>query len=157
MNLITSWTDVATVVVGIASTLVATVAVVIAIRTDRRSREVLKVQTYLSLRSRFLDLYTELGRLQDQGPDDVGLRLARAAYWHHSWDEWYISKRLSPHEFGDLYDKFFSIAVLSGLNHPALRASLDDLTQNPTAGFGAYAKDFLDDLHRLDAAQHLSP
>jgi hypothetical protein len=144
------WTDVAGVVAAAASTLVALVAVVVAIRSDRRSREVIKVQTYLALRGGFLSIYRELGRLEDVGTDDVGLDLARAAYWHHAWDEWYVSERLAPREFGDLWRSFFSVAVVAGLRHPALRARLDTLASDENAGFGAYAKDFVEVLRQID-------
>jgi hypothetical protein len=145
-----AWTDVAGVVTAAASTLIALIAVVIAIRSDRRSRQVLKVQTYLMLRAGFLDIYRELGTLEDMAADDVRLALARAAYWHHAWDEWYISERLAPREFGGLWDGFFSVAVLSGLRHPALKSSLDELARDTSAGFGAYAKDFVAVLRSMD-------
>ena len=65
------------VVTAVASTLVALVAVVVAIRSDRRVPRGDNVRTYLALRVSFLSPYRELGRLEDVGTDDVGLDLAR--------------------------------------------------------------------------------
>jgi hypothetical protein len=140
--------DLAGVITGVASSLIALVAVIVAIRSDRRSREVVKVQTYLMLRSGFLDIYRQLGALEDANADSVDLRLTRQAYWHHAWDEWYIAKKVAPREFEDLWDDFFSVAVQSGLKHPALRSVLDDLIRDTEVGFGAYAKEFVAMLDR---------
>jgi hypothetical protein len=119
------------------------VALGLAIRSDRRSRQVLKVQIYLQLRSRFLDIYRALGRLDDANADEVELKLARQAYWHHSWDEWYIANRLAPTEFSTLWDQFFATAARPGYEHPALRVTFDDLASNSDTGFGAYAQDLI--------------
>ncbi|MEU4427136.1 hypothetical protein AB0F81_41480 [Actinoplanes sp. NPDC024001] len=144
------WTDVAGVVTAVVSVVIALVAVVIAVRTDSRSREVIKIQTYLALRSRFLDLYQKLGKLDDgRPPDDPALRLARAAYWHHCWDEWFISERLSRTEVGGMWQGFFSRAMLSGLRHPALRKALEELKADEQFGFGNYAREFIDELDRI--------
>jgi hypothetical protein len=145
-----SWVGVAQVVTAIFSTLTALVALWVSIRSDRRSREALKVQTYLHLRSGFLDIYRELGRLDDPKADAVELRLARQAYWHHAWDEWYIANRLAPREFSELWDGFFGDAVKSGYKHPALRATFDELASNPDAGFGAYAENLIRELRRQE-------
>ncbi|MET4134330.1 hypothetical protein [Pseudarthrobacter sp. PvP090] len=145
-----SWIGVAQVVTAIFSTLAALVALWVGIRSNRRSREALKVQTYLHLRSRFLDIYRELGRLDDSKADAVELQLAREAYWHHVWDEWYIANRLAPREFSGLWDGFFAAAVKSGYEQPALRAAFDELASKPNAGFGAYAQPMIRELRRQE-------
>ncbi|MBM2614258.1 hypothetical protein JIG36_01650 [Actinoplanes sp. LDG1-06] len=148
-----TWTDIAGFATALASLLIALIAVILAIRTDRRSREVLKIQTYLSLRSRFIELLQKLGELEDTRPaDDPELRLARVAYWHHSWDEWYLSERLSRAEFGGMWDGFFSKAMLAGLRHSALRQTLDDLRASDQAGFGSWAQEFIAEVERLEKA-----
>ncbi|WP_433297526.1 hypothetical protein ACQP2F_41245 [Actinoplanes sp. CA-030573] len=151
----TSWTDIAAVATATVSTLIALIAVVIAIRNDRRSRQVIKIQTYLALRSRFIEIYQRLGKLEDSRTpqDDVALRLTRQAYWHHCWDEWFISERLSPAEFGDMWKRFFSAAAESGLRHPALRTTLAEMSRDRTVGFGRYGRDLIDELHRLDESR----
>jgi hypothetical protein len=141
-----SWVDVAQVVTAVFSTLTAVIALALAIRSNRRSREALKVQTYLELRAGFLEIYRNLGRLTDVEADAVELQLTRQAYWHHAWDEWYIAKRLAPREFSGLWDGFFEAAVRSGYRHPALRATLDDLAENTEAGFGSYARELIEEL-----------
>lgn len=106
------------------------------------------MQTYLHLRSGFLDIYRELGRLDEPKADAVELQLARQAYWHHAWDEWYIGNRLAPREFSGLWDGFFATAVKSGYEHPALRATLDELASKPNTGFGSYAQDLIKELRK---------
>ena len=104
-----AWVDVASVVTALFSTLTAIVALVVAIRSDRRSREALQVQTYMELRAGFLDIFRELGALdEDPDADEIEVRLARTAYWHHAWDEWYVAKGLAPQEFSGLWDDFFA-------------------------------------------------
>jgi hypothetical protein len=71
--------------------------------------------------------------------------MARQAYWHHSFDEWYIS-RLAPKELGDMWDGFFKRAVQSGYAHPPLKATLNELAKDKSSGFGAYAQEFISDL-----------
>jgi hypothetical protein len=146
-----SWTDIASVVTAIGSTLTALVALGLAIRSDRRSRQALVVQTYLHLRSGFLEIYRDLGALDETEADSEELRLARQAYWHHAWDEWYVAKRMAPSEFAGLWDDFFAFAVLSGYRHPALRATLDELAARKEAGFGAYAGTLIAELRRMEA------
>jgi hypothetical protein len=92
-----------------------------------------------------LDIYTKLGDLDDE-PADEGEAAARAAYWHHSFDEWYLSTRLAPSEFGVLWRDFYKRAAQAGLRHPALKRSFEKLRRDP-AGFGAYAGEFVAQLN----------
>ena len=84
----TRWPTVLSAASG-AFSAIATVS--IAIRTERRSREVTKVQMYLMPREGFLTICKELGELEDA--DDAKARLHRApeAYWLHAYDEWRLS------------------------------------------------------------------
>jgi hypothetical protein len=141
----TGWTDALAAISGGLSALTAFTAVVIAIRSERRSREVLKAQMYLTLRHGFLDVFRELGDLTGRSEEDVDLRTARQAYWHHAFDEWYICQ-LAPRELGDMWDGFFRRAVQSGYAHPPLKATLDELAKDRSSGFGAYAQGFISDL-----------
>ncbi len=92
MNIETSWVDMGTLFTALFSTLTAAVAMVVAIRSDRRSREALKVQTYLQLRAGFLDIYRQLGKLDEERAEGIEVELTRQAYWHHAWDEYYVAK-----------------------------------------------------------------
>lgn len=141
----TGWTDTLAAISGGLSALTAFIAVVIAIRSERRSREVLKAQMYLSLREGFMNIFRELGDLTGRSEEDVHLRMARQAYWHHAFDEWYISQ-LAPRELGDMWDSFFRRAVQSGYAHAPLKKTLDELAEDKSSGFGAYAQGFISDL-----------
>lgn len=144
-----TWTEVAQVLTAIASLFIAVIAVALAIRSDKRSREAMRVQTYLELRSGFLDIFRDLGQLDQEGTDTVELRLVREAYWHHAWDEWYITHALAPREFAALWDDFFADAVRSGYRHPGLKESLERLTATNDA-FATYAKEMIDELQRSE-------
>ena len=129
---------------AVVSSLIAFVAVLIAVRNERRSREVVKSQIYLSLREGFLGIYKELGDLEEKGAvQDVRLRLVRQAYWHHAFDEWYVSHSLAPRELRDLWDQFFKTAARAGYAHASLQRTLEELTADKSAGFGAYASEFI--------------
>ncbi len=142
--------ELATLFTGVASTVTAVVALVLARRTDLRSREALKVQTYLQLRSEFLKIYPDLGQLDDPEPKTNEQGLARAAYWHHAWDEWYITKKLAPSEFGVLWDDFFVSAARGGISHAALRTAFTKLKSDKESGFRVYASDLIEEVQRLE-------
>jgi hypothetical protein len=132
---------------GGISAITALIAVVVAVRNDRRSREVARAVVFLSLRDGFREIYRELGDLQGGDDPDAPLKLARQSYWHHAFNEWYVPQ-LAPREFGDLWRGFFLKTVLSGYGHPPLRQALDDLMADRTKGFGAYAGDFAEEVAR---------
>jgi hypothetical protein len=146
----TSWVDLATVVTAFFSTSTAVVALVVAMRSDRRSREALKVQTYLQLRAGFLDIYRQLGKLDDAADEGIEVKLTRQAYWHHAWDEFYVARRLAPREFSILWDDFFRLAVKSGLGHAALMNTLDELAREKDVGFGAYAQELVAEVKAME-------
>jgi hypothetical protein len=68
--------------------------------------------------------------------------MARQAYWHHAFDEWY-NFQLAP---SDMWNSFFRRAVQSGYAHPPLKATLDELAKDRSSGFGAYTEGFMSEL-----------
>lgn len=131
------------------SAVTALFAVVIAVRAEKRSRAVAAAQIYLELRSRFLEIYTKMGDLGRPSENDEE-RAARYAYWHHCFDEWYISTRLAPQEFRSLWKSFYRSVQQSGLSHKELEQSLGELQRERTMGFGMYAQDFVTELNIED-------
>ncbi|WP_219464370.1 hypothetical protein [Nonomuraea rhizosphaerae] len=131
---------------GTLSAITALAAVYLAVRAEKRSRKVAAAQIYLALRARFLEIFERLGDVDGAEPASEDERAARAAYWHHSFDEWYLSTRFAPSEFRGLWDGFYRDATHSGLAHPALRQALIELRDNRTAGFGVYARDFVTEM-----------
>jgi hypothetical protein len=121
----------------------ALVAVYMAVRAEGRSRKVGAAQLYLELRSRMISLYTQLGDMDSTTATDAE-RKARAAYWHHCYDEWYLSTRLAPEEFGALWEDFYKQASRSGLRHAGLRSALEELTSSPHSKFADYAGGFIE-------------
>jgi hypothetical protein len=115
------------------------------VQNDRRAWEFARAQMYLTLRAEFLGIPAELGDLADETPPTGPERMARVACWHHSYDEWRVS-RLAPKQFGDFWGDHFKKAIMSGYAHPALRATFDELRADTKAGFGAYSQDFIKEL-----------
>lgn len=142
------WAEVLSTIAACLSSIIAFTAILIAVRNERRSREVAKTQIYLALRDRFIGIYEKLGDLDMGTASDISTRLARQAYWHHAFDEWYISHELAPREMGDMWERFYERAAKSGYDHPALRSTLDELAKDRSKGFGAYARDFISSLMR---------
>ena len=139
------WAAAVSAVAGGFSAITAITAVFIALRSERRSHLIIKAQIFLTLRQEFLEIYRELGDLEGPGSADAALDLARQAYWHHAYNEWYLSK-MAPNELGGLWENFFRRAVESGYAHPPLKEALEKMLANKSAGFGAYAQDFAADL-----------
>jgi len=114
-----------TAVGAIAALPVSIAATYISMRADARSKVAAKTQVYLALRSRFIEVHEQLpASYSDQGwrPVTEAEKGAVARYWHHAFDEWYITTRLDHALLSSLWRDFFSGAVLSGLGHNGLRA-----------------------------------
>lgn len=141
------WSNLVSALAAVFSATTAATAIVFTYRSERRSREVTKAQVYLTLRQTFIDIYRELGDLEGGADPEAQLRLARQAYWHHAFNEWYVS-RLAPRELGDLWPSFFRAANASGFRHPALRDTFDRMAADPDVGFGSYAKDFITEVRQ---------
>ena len=43
------------------------------------------------------------------------------AYWHHTFDEWYVTNHLNHKHMKELWDEFYAPAILSGMRHEGLR------------------------------------
>ncbi|MEO8346434.1 MAG: hypothetical protein ABI607_12140 [Betaproteobacteria bacterium] len=105
-------------------------AVFLAKRADARSKVAAKTQVYLALRTRFFEVHSQLPpeyANTDWTPILDGERAAATRYWHHAFDEWYITTQLDPELLRDLWVNYFSGALSSGLHHRGLRAHLSDL------------------------------
>ncbi len=141
-----------TAIAAVASSTTALVAVVIAVLAERRSRaaerrgsELLTVQAYLTLRTGFLEIFRELGNVNEPEPATPEERRAREAYWHHAYDEWLVGTKLAPHALPELWNVFHE-KIITGAAHPALEFSLRKLMEDPAAGFGAFASEFVEAL-----------
>jgi hypothetical protein len=137
-----SWEVVVAGASGALSALAALIAVYMAVRAEGRTRKVAAAQLYLELRSRLIGLYTQLGDMDSVAVSDAE-RKARAAFWHHCYDEWYLSTRFAPEEFGSLWMDFYKDASRSALGHAGLRSALEELTSSPHSRFAEYASGFI--------------
>ena len=118
--------------VAIAALPISIFAAIMSIRADRRARIAALTQTYLTLRTRFIGVHEKLPssyssptwRVRDKNED-----AAVSRYWHHAFDEWYLTNRLDQPLLSKLWDDFFKDAVVSGLRHNGLRVAFNELVR----------------------------
>jgi hypothetical protein len=138
------------------SVIVALAAFWLSVRADARSRAAARTPLYLELRTRFLEVYAELPpRYSDPGwePTSPEEEAAVMRYWHHTFDEWYMTNRLNEKHMRELWIKYYSSAILSGLKHRGLRKVLIKMTSRAEE-FGIYWKDFRNKLTSMWKETH---
>jgi hypothetical protein len=122
--------------IAAGSLTVSVIAFVTALRADARGRAVTRTQIFLDLRTRFLDVLEGLpAEYRDPGWDasEPADRAAAVRYWHHAFDEWYVSRRLNAALMKEQWSQFYLPAIRSGLEHPGLERTLRYmLTTQPT-------------------------
>jgi hypothetical protein len=110
--------------IALASLVVAVSTAIVAFRVDLRNKAVIKTELFIQLRSSFRDVLLSLPpeyRDPNWRPSTALEHAAAVRYWHHAYDEWYVSCRLNAALMGRLWDGFYRPAILSGLEHPGLR------------------------------------
>lgn len=125
-------------------------------RADARSKVAARTQVFLALRTRFLDVHARLpGTYADPDwqPRDQDEQSAATRYWHHAFDEWYITNRLDAELLSDMWREFFEEGVLSGLLHNGLRLHLCNLTARRAEHAGLWT-DFASEIERAWMAMH---
>jgi hypothetical protein len=134
-------------IIALSSAAIALAAFFLAWRADARARELAVVQMFLALRSRFLDIYLKLpppAKVASAYSDNE--KAAVLAYWHHAFDEWYVTTGLSHRLLKRLWQGFYAPAVLSGMRHDGYRQVLFELIEDSEnaseyrAGFGRAMK-----------------
>ena len=113
--------------IALSSVVVATIALVVALWADSRGRAATRTQMFMQLRTSFIDVLQALPpqyRDPDWRPTTPADIAAAARYWHHAYDEWYVSRRLNPALMGELWLTFYRPAIVSGLAHAGLRHAL---------------------------------
>jgi hypothetical protein len=122
--------------IAAGSLVVSAIAFVTALRADARGQAVTRTQIFLDLRTRFLDVLEGLPpEYRDPSWDasDPAHRAAAVRYWHHAFDEWYVTRRLNAALMKGQWDSFYLPAIRSGLEHPGLKGTLDYMiTTQPT-------------------------
>jgi len=110
--------------IALASLVVAVSTAIVAFRVDLRNKAVIRTELFIQLRSSFLDVLQSLPpeyRDPNWRPATALEQAAAVRYWHHAYDEWYVSRRLNAALMGPLWDGFYRPAIQSGLAHPGLR------------------------------------
>lgn len=114
-------------IIAALTLLVSAGAFVVAKLADRRSQIAARTKTFLALRSRFISVHEKLPPNYDDpswAPQGETEKKAAARYWHHAFDEWYITTQLDKKVLGNLWPDFYREAALSGLAHNGLRLHL---------------------------------
>ena len=110
-----------------ASLIVSVWAFGLAWSADARAKVAARAQLFLTLRTRFLDVLEDLPpnyMAPDWDASSPEHRAAAIRYWHHAFDEWYVTKRLDKKLMQQLWDQYYSEATLAGLKHNGLRKVL---------------------------------
>lgn len=113
--------------IAAASFVVAASAFWLSWQSEARSQLAARTQLYLDLRTRFLHVLEGLPAKHTEPDWDASSKEDHAAavrYWHHSFDEWYLTRWQNQKLMGTLWDEFYSKALLSGLKHNGLRKAL---------------------------------
>ena len=125
-------------------------------RADTRGQVASRTTMFLNLRTRFLDVLEKLPP-QYGAPDwDASSPNDRAAairYWHHSFDEWYVTTQLNEKLMRQLWTEYYSEAIFHGLKHNGLRRVLVEAIKADEK-LAELWKDFLHELDRLWADGH---
>ena len=113
-----------------ASFVVSACAFVMSWNAESRGRTAARTQMFLDLRTRFLDVLEKLPpryREPDWLATDPEERAAAIRYWHNAFDEWYVTRRLNDRLMRQLWDGFYSTALVAGLGHTGLRKTLIEM------------------------------
>ncbi len=135
--------------IAAASAAVALAAFFLSWRADARAAALARTQMFLELRTRFLEVFQQLPPFDkpasDYTPEE---KAAVLAYWHHTFDEWYVTNRLNHKHMKELWDDFYIPAVLAGMRHPGLREVLFQMIEAEDE-FGEYHRSFGDAMRTL--------
>ena len=141
---------------------IAALAVIVAVaaffltwRSERRSRVVAKTQVYMDLKSRFLTIQETLPagyENDDWNPDVPAERTSVVRYWHHCFDEWFISHYLARDMVGDLWKEYYADSLGVALGRAKMRAVVLRMTDE-RAGNGHW-KGFRNDLDDIWRRSH---
>jgi hypothetical protein len=127
---------------AVASAAVALAAFFLSWRSDARARVLARTQMFLELRTRFLEVFQRLPPFDKPSssytPEE---KLVVLSYWHHAFDEWYVTNRLSHKDMKELWDEFYAPAVLAGMEHQGFRDVLFNMIDEQE-GFGEYRRSF---------------
>ena len=134
---------------AVASAAVALAAFFLSWRSDARAKVLARTQMFLELRTRFLEVFQRLPPFDKPSssytPEE---KLVVLSYWHHAFDEWYVTNRLSHKHMKELWNEFYAPAVLAGMRHQGLRDVLFNMIEEQE-GFGEYRRSFGEAMKKL--------
>lgn len=138
------------------SLVVSIAALFLSLRSNHRAQITTRAQLFLNLRSRFLEVLQNLPE-NYADPNWVATtandRAAAFKYWHHTFDEWYITNKLDRRLMFKLWESFYCNAILEGLRHTGLRKTLISMMQQGQ-GLPQYFPEFESELQRIWSKSH---
>ena len=135
--------------------IIALIAFIFSLRADARSKATIRMQLYLELKTRFLEVFRGLpAQYADSNwePADENEELAVKQYWYHAFDEWYITTKLNEKYMKGLWNEYYSSAILGGLKHNGLRKVCGTMFREDE--FGIYSSEFLNELTKMWKKTH---
>jgi hypothetical protein len=139
--------------IAAASAAVAAAAFFLSWRADQRAAALARTQMFLELRTRFLDVYHRLPSFDKVAshytPEETSAVLA---YWHHVFDEWYVTNHLNQRHMKGLWNDFYAPAILAGMRHTGMREVLFRMIDAEDQ-FGEYRRGFGDAMKELWKSQ----
>lgn len=143
--------------IAAVSTIIALIALVFSILADARSNATTRMQLYLELKTRFLEVFGNLPpKFSDANwkPANKNDEIKVKKYWHHSFDEWYITNKLNKRYMKGLWEKYYSSAILAGLKHNGLRKVCVTMLNEKEKEFGHYTREFENELTMMWKKTH---
>lgn len=139
-----------------ASLVVSVAAIYLSIRSNHRAQVTTRTQIFLTLRTRFLEVLQTLPDNYadpDWSASTAEDKAAAIRYWHHTFDEWYITNKMNRRLMFDLWRSFYSKAILDGMKHNGLRMTLVSMVQQGP-GLPQYFPEFANELRRIWSQGH---
>jgi hypothetical protein len=150
--------------IAAASAAVALAAFFLSWRADERAQVLARTQMFLELRTRFIEVFRQLPPFDKHSADYTPEERAGVlAYWHHAFDEWYITNQLNQKPMQKLWDDFFAPAVLAGMRHDGLREVLFNMIDSGDQSgeyrrtFGVAMKKLWESRAAIDASDGSNP
>ncbi len=115
-----------------ASLVVSIAAIYLSLLSNHRAQITTRAKLFIDLRTRFLEVLQNLPENYADPNWSATTDKDKAAamnYWHHTFDEWYITNKLDRKLMLNLWKSFYCNAILEGLKHTGLRKTLTSMLQ----------------------------
>ena len=119
------------IIISFSSFVVSLLAFMFSRRADARAKQMARGNLFLELRSRFNDIYEGLPqgyRNPDWRAKNESEKHAVRRYWHHCFDEWYLTNCLNKDNMSVLWNDYFSDGITAGAKYDGMWEVLKELS-----------------------------